>query len=147
MSTSRHIGIVAVSAEGAALCYRTICAEAVDLMGAQNHPEITMHTFPLGDYMAHVESGRWDEVGNLLLSSAEKLTKTGVELLICPDNTVHQGLDLVRESSPIPIGCLEISLPAFIGNSLPALTSGLAEGCGTRSIGNHPCAAHVADRH
>jgi aspartate racemase len=102
MITTRHIGIVAVSAEGAALCYRTICIEAVRVMGTQSHPEITMHTFPLRSYMAHVERARWDEVGKLLLTSAGKLAKTGVELLICPDNTVHQGLDLVLESSPLP---------------------------------------------
>ena len=40
-----HIGIVACSAEGAALCYRTICAEAPHDMGEHCHPEITMHTF------------------------------------------------------------------------------------------------------
>ena len=33
MGTAKHIGIVAVSAEGAALCYRTICAEGAALLG------------------------------------------------------------------------------------------------------------------
>jgi len=48
----RHIGIVACSAEGAALCHRTICADAPAAMGTHNHPEITMHTHPLAKYMA-----------------------------------------------------------------------------------------------
>jgi hypothetical protein len=39
-----HIGIVACSAEGAALCYRTICVEGAAVMGTHSHPEITMHT-------------------------------------------------------------------------------------------------------
>ena len=47
----RHIGIVAVSAEGAALCYRTICAEGAALLGSHAHPEISMHTYSLADYM------------------------------------------------------------------------------------------------
>ena len=47
---AKHIGIVGCSAEGAALCYRTICSEAPKVMGEHRHPEITMHTHPLADY-------------------------------------------------------------------------------------------------
>ena len=99
---SRHVGIVAVSAEGAALCYRTICVEGAELFGRYGHPQVTIHTFPLADYMRHIEADRWDEVGRLLLASAGHAAKAGAELLICPDNTVHQGLDLVRPQSPVP---------------------------------------------
>jgi aspartate racemase len=98
----RHIGIVAVSAEGAALCYRTICREGASVLGRHRHPEISTHTYPLADYMQHIETGRWQEVGAMLLSSGEKLQRIGAELLICPDNTVHQGLDLVRDACPLP---------------------------------------------
>jgi aspartate racemase len=98
----RHIGIVAVSAEGAALCYRTVCTEGASLFGRHRHPEISVHTYPLADYMRPIEAGNWGEVGAMLLSSAAKLQRIGAELLICPDNTVHQGLDLIREVSPVP---------------------------------------------
>jgi aspartate racemase len=97
---TKHIGIVGVSAEGAALCYRTICSEAAVVLGAHNHPQITMHTYPLGEYMRAIESSQWDDVGRLLLRSAKILVGAGAEILICPDNTVHQALDLVREQSP-----------------------------------------------
>ena len=95
-----HIGIVAVSAEGAALCYRTICTEGAELLGPHAHPEVTMHTYPLAEYMRHVDAGRWDEAGRLLLASANILLQAGAELLICPDNTLHHALDVVRERSP-----------------------------------------------
>jgi aspartate racemase len=98
----RHIGIVGVSAEGAALCYRTVCIEGAGLLGRHAHPEITTHTYPLAEYMRHIDTGRWDEVGSMLLSSAEKLRRAGADLLICPDNTAHQALDLVRERSSLP---------------------------------------------
>jgi aspartate racemase len=97
-----HIGIVAVSAEGAALCYRTICAESGSVFGRHAHPEISMHTFSLSEYMRHIEADRWQEVGSMLLASAAKLQQAGADFLICPDNTVHQGLDLVRAGSPLP---------------------------------------------
>ena len=102
MRNAKHVGIVAVSAEGAALCYRTICAEAAAVLGAHDHPEITMHTYPLAGYMRHVQAERWDEAGRLLLASATTLVRAGAELLICPDNTLHQAVDVVREQSPVP---------------------------------------------
>src|SRR5215470_9163017 len=100
MKSAKHIGIVGVSAEGAALCYRTICAEGTVLLGAHNHPQITMHTYPLSEYMRAIEADEWHDVGQLLLRSAKILVDAGAEILICPDNTVHQALDLVREQSP-----------------------------------------------
>jgi aspartate racemase len=98
----KHIGIVAVSAEGAALCYRTICLEAAGLLGPYNHPEVSLHCFPLSGYQQLIDGGRWDAVGEQLLESAARLERAGAELLVCPDNTVHQGLDLVRARSPLP---------------------------------------------
>jgi aspartate racemase len=102
LTRSKHIGIVAVSAEGAALCYRTICTEGAARLGPHAHPEVTMHTYPLAEYMRHVEADRWDSAADLLLSSANVLVRAGAELLICPDNTLHQALDLVRDRSLVP---------------------------------------------
>jgi len=102
MNRSRHVGIVAVSAEGAALCYRTICTEGAAILGRHDHPQVTMHTYPLAEYMEHVAADRWPEAGGLLLASANVLVRAGAELLICPDNTLHQALDLVRERTPVP---------------------------------------------
>lgn len=99
---ARHVGIVACSAEGAALCYRTLCAEAPSLMGEHMHPEVSMHTHPLGEYMVHIRSGNWQGVAELMISSAQKLARTGAEFAICPDNTIHQAFDLVVEKSSIP---------------------------------------------
>ena len=99
---AKHIGIVACSAEGAALCYRTICAEAPPLMGEHNHPEITMHTHPLSEYMVHIRAGAWDRVAELMLSSARKVAQAGAEFAVCPDNTVHQAFERVVGRSPIP---------------------------------------------
>ena len=98
----RHIGIVACSAEGAALCYRTLCAEAPARMGRHMHPEVSMHTHPLAAYMVHIRAGDWDAVAELMLSSARKLATIGAEFAICPDNTIHQSFERVAAESPIP---------------------------------------------
>jgi aspartate racemase len=98
-----HIGIVGCSAEGAALCYRTICTEAPAVLGVPHaHPEVSMHTHSLADYVACLERGDLAGVAGLMLSSAEKLAKAGADFLICPDNTIHQALPLVLPRSPLP---------------------------------------------
>jgi aspartate racemase len=97
-----HIGIVACSAEGAALCYRTICVEGAALLGAHAHPEVSLHTHPLSDYMQCIYRDDWEGVARLMLSSAEKLKGCGATFLICPDNTLHQALAYVEPQSPLP---------------------------------------------
>ena len=99
----QHIGIVACSAEGAALCYRTICVEGAQALGAAHaHPEVTVHTASLADYMARIYRGDWEGVAALMLDSAEKLKRIGADFLICPDNTIHQAMRHVAPHSPLP---------------------------------------------
>jgi len=99
---SKHIGIVACSAEGAALCYRTICLEAAQYMGEHFHPEITMHTHSLGEYMEFIYQNNWDGVAKLMISSSKKLKDAGAEFAVCPDNTIHEVFEQVTNESPIP---------------------------------------------
>jgi aspartate racemase len=99
----RHIGIVACSAEGAALCYTTVCTEAPELMGKKHaHPEVSMHTHPFSDYVRLIEAGKWDGVAALMLSSEEKLAKAGAQLIICPDNSIHRVFDDVMKKARLP---------------------------------------------
>lgn len=97
-----HIGIVACSAEGAALCYRTICSAGAELLGPHAHPEISMHTPPLNEYVDCLGRGDLRGVADLMSGSANKLARIGADFLICPDNTIHQALHLVIPSSPLP---------------------------------------------
>lgn len=99
---TQHIGIVACSAEGAALCYRTICVEGAALLGAHAHPEVSMHTPSLAGYVACLDRGDMEGVAALMLASAEKLARIGADFLICPDNTIHQAFDRVAPRSPLP---------------------------------------------
>jgi aspartate racemase len=91
-----------VSAEGAALCYRTVCVEGAEILGRHAHPEVSMHTFPMSEYMRDVDAEGWAGAAELLLESANKLVAAGAEILISPDNTIHEALDLVRDRAPAP---------------------------------------------
>jgi aspartate racemase len=98
----RHIGIAACSAEGASLCYRTICVEGARFLGPHAHPQVSVHTPSLSDYMACIYRNDWQGVGEVMLASANKLARIGADFLICPDNTMHQALPYIEQRSPLP---------------------------------------------
>lgn len=102
MKTPLHIGIVGCSAEGAALCYRTLCAEGPQVLGPHAHPEVSMHTPSLAAYVDRLDRGDLDGVAALMLDSSRKLAAAGADFLICPDNTIHQAFDRVAPYSPLP---------------------------------------------
>jgi len=97
---AQHIGIVACSVPGAALCYETIGIEGAELMGEWAHPEITLHNIPMSEYMPF--EGDWQGVANLMLRSADVLARAGADFLICPDNTLHQAFPFLLPRSPRP---------------------------------------------
>lgn len=97
-----HIGIVGCSAEGAALCYRTICAEGAALLGPHAHPEVSVHTPSLATYVERLDRGDMPGVATLMLDSARRLAAAGADFLVCPDNTIHQAMAHVLPHSPLP---------------------------------------------
>jgi aspartate racemase len=100
--TPLHIGIVGCSAEGASLCYRTICAQGAALLGPHAHPQVSLHTPSLALYVECLDRGDLQGVADLMLDSARRLAAAGADFLICPDNTIHQAFDLVQPRSPLP---------------------------------------------
>lgn len=98
----QHIGIVGCSAEGASLCYRTICVEGPQLLGPRAHPEVSMHTPSFAQYTRCLDRDDWRGIGELMLASARRLAGIGADFLICPDNTIHRALPRVAPASPLP---------------------------------------------
>jgi aspartate racemase len=98
----KSIGIVACSAEGAALCYKTLCNEAAKTMGTHAHPDVALHGHSLAAYVDCLDRADLAGVAALMLSSASKLEAAGAQVLICPDNTIHSALHLVKPRSPLP---------------------------------------------
>ena len=97
-----HIGLVGCSAEGAALCYKTLCVEGAASLGGYDHPEVSIHTHSLGDYVRCLDADDWEGIGELMLSSANKLAAAGADILICPDNTIHRAMPHVMRHTPLP---------------------------------------------
>jgi aspartate racemase len=99
---TKHIGIVSVNYEGTTLCYQSICEQAASVMGEYHHPQITIHSFPLADYLRFVSRLDWEGVAGLLLESAEKVARAGADFAICPANTTHEAFKFMESRSPIP---------------------------------------------
>ena len=99
---TQHIGIVAGSAEGAALCYRTVCLEGPAVLGEHDHPEITMNSVPMAEHLRYIRANDWEGLAGVLLESARKVAQAGADFAICPDNTYHQAFEYLLPRSPIP---------------------------------------------
>jgi aspartate racemase len=98
----KHIGIVACSAEGAALCYQTICREALTAVGKNDHPRITMDSIAMARWMPAFDAGDWAGVARFMLESARVLAAAGADFALCPDNSAHLAWDQVQAGTPIP---------------------------------------------
>jgi aspartate racemase len=97
-----HIGIVACSAEGAALCYQTICREALTVVGKNDHPRITMDSIAMARWIPAFDAGDYAGIARVMLDSARLLAAAGADFAICPDNSAHLAWDHVQAETPIP---------------------------------------------
>ena len=71
-------------------------------MGGHTHPEVSLHGHSMEAYSRFLDAGDWESVGDLMLDSAQKLAAAGAQLLVCPDNTIHQALPRIVDRSPLP---------------------------------------------
>jgi aspartate racemase len=98
----RHIGILAHSADGAALCFLEMVREACRRLGPHQHPEITLSMLPMGPSLEHYEANDLPAVRAYLARTARRLADAGCDFFVCPDNTAHLALGLPGEPLPLP---------------------------------------------
>lgn len=101
-----HIGILAHSAEGATLCYRTAWLEGVARMGPHDHPEITLTGIAMRHALEAWDKGDLQTLRAIFFADSEKLAAAGADFFVLPDNTAHIALEAPGEEFPIP--CLHI---------------------------------------
>ena len=102
-----HIGILAHSAEGATLCYRTMWLEGIRRMGEHNHPEITLTGVPMARALDAWDRDDRAALRNIFLADARKLAAAGADFFVLPDNSAHIALE--APGDPFPIPCLHIA--------------------------------------
>ena len=97
-----HIGILAHSGDGAALCFLEMIRAAARQLGAHEHPEITLSIQPMGPALACYERNDLAGVRRRLARTADRLAAAGCDFFVCPDNTAHIALELDGEPLPLP---------------------------------------------
>ena len=103
MSTeSKHIGVVACSVEGAALCFREIAAYSRKQMGEHLHPQVTLSCIAMGEWLPAFNRGDYEGVAEFMLRETQIVAKAGAQFAICPDNSAHRAFKYVVARSPIP---------------------------------------------
>jgi len=99
---SKHIGIVACSVEGAALCFREVAAYSRKFMGEHLHPQVTLSCIAMGEWLPAFNRGDYESLAEFMLRETEIVAKAGAQLAICPDNSAHLAFKQVAARSPIP---------------------------------------------
>jgi aspartate racemase len=97
-----HAGILAHSAEGAALCFRTFCQEGFDQLGPHEHPDVTLDCIAMGRSMPAWDSGDHQSIRATLATSVSRLAAAGAQFFACPDNTAHLALEVPGADLAIP---------------------------------------------
>jgi amino-acid racemase len=97
-----HLGILAHSAEGAALCFRAFCQEGFQRIGPHDHPDVTLDCIALARSMAAWDDGDHGTIRAILAESARRLAAAGADFFVCPDNTAHMALEQAGPALALP---------------------------------------------
>ena len=98
----RHLGILAHSVEGAALCFRAFCQEGFRRLGPDDHPDVTLDCIALARSMPAWDEGDHRSIRATLTVSVQRLARAGADFFACPDNTAHMALEQPGEELALP---------------------------------------------
>lgn len=98
----KTIGIVAHSAEGAALCFITVCREGSTLLGPHMYPKVVMSAVPMALSLPAWEANDYAAVGRFIAEGVHKVADAGADFYVCPDNTAHIVLEQIAADLPLP---------------------------------------------
>ncbi len=97
-----RIGILAHSAEGAALCFLAACHEGEKRLGAHFHPDIVLDIEAMGTSLEDWDRHDFPPIAERFRGQAERLAAAGADFWICPDNTAHMAFEAMTEPLPLP---------------------------------------------
>ena len=97
-----HIGILAHSADGSALCYLEMVRESARRLGEHDHPEITLSILPMRPMLEAYDAGDLAAVRVHLGRTVARLAAAGCDYFVCPDNTAHIALEQPGPGLPLP---------------------------------------------
>ena len=96
-----RFGILAHSAEGAALCFLEFCRYGFR-EEQHMHPDVMLDCEAMGRIMPAWDSGDHSAVRAFLAQSVQRLADGGCDFFACPDNTAHIALESSGPDLPLP---------------------------------------------
>jgi aspartate racemase len=98
----KHLGILAHSAEGAALCFRAFCQEGLGELRPREHPDVTLDCIAVARSLRAWDAGDYMSIRATLSVSVRRLVRAGADFFACPDNTAHLALEQPGEDLALP---------------------------------------------
>lgn len=98
----KHLGILAHSTEGAALCFLAFCQEGFAELGHHQHPDVSLDCISMARSMAAWDAGDYASIRTTLAVSVRRLADAGADFFVCPDNTAHMALEQPGEELALP---------------------------------------------
>ena len=89
----KHVGILATTPEGAALCFRVFCQHGASELAPHDHPDVTLDCIALARSLPAWERADYQSVRATLAVSVQRLAQAGADFFACPDNTTHIALE------------------------------------------------------
>lgn len=118
MIDTGKIGILAITAPGAAICYEELVSYYGHLYGKYSHPNIFLHNINFYEYHTLLQNEDWENLTNLMLVSIHELAKHDLDFIIIPANTVHIVIENLIRRSPVKIlNILEIVANECVSNN------------------------------
>ena len=103
-SQQKTLGIIGgMSWESTESYYRLINEGIKQQLGGLHSADLLIHSVDFALINTLQEQGRWDELGVIMASSAQRLQVAGVQGIMIASNTMHKLVDDVRSATDLPL--------------------------------------------
>lgn len=100
----KTIGIIGgMSWESSALYYTIINRAVRDRLGPMNSAQILMHSLDFAPLAALQKAGDWDQLGAIMVASAQALKAGGADCVLIATNTMHKLVPEIEATCDLPL--------------------------------------------
>jgi aspartate racemase len=114
----KPIGIVALTAEGGSLCYRTIVTESATMLPPSVHPPVILYNPSLHLTNGYIQTRDWQGLAAVVRDAIAKVVSIGAELVVIPANAAHYAAAHFVPECPVPfVNIVETTVAACVDGS------------------------------
>ncbi len=100
----KTIGLLGgMTAESTAEYYKIINKRVRERLGGIHSGKILMYSVDFGEIEPFMEAGNWDRIARILIDAAQRLERSGADLLLLCTNTMHKLAQPIQSAIRIPL--------------------------------------------